>query len=91
MLENLKPHADYQSERGILFNQDCLEIFKLIEENSIDLITTDPPYPTTARGSAGNSGGMLQKEINKMIIIFKSFFNKRFKHNLIISYFLKLK
>ena len=56
---------------GILFNQDCLEIFKLIEENSIDLITTDPPYPTTARGSAGNSGGMLQKEINKKGQVFK--------------------
>lgn len=71
MLENLKLHADYQSEGGVLFNQDCLEIFKLIEENSIDLITTDPPYPTTARGSAGNSGGMLQKEINKKGQVFK--------------------
>jgi len=71
MLENLKPHADYQSEEGVLFNQDCLEIFKLIEENSIDLIATDPPYLTTARGSAGNSGGMLQKEINKKGQVFK--------------------
>lgn len=71
MLENLKSHADYQSEGGILFNKDCLEVFKLIEENSIDLITTDPPYPTTARGSAGNSGGMLQKEINKKGQVFK--------------------
>ena len=51
MLENLKSHADYQSENGVLFNKDCLEVFKLIEENSIDLITTDPPYPTIGRGS----------------------------------------
>jgi len=48
-----------------LINGDCLEIMKTIEDKSIDLIVTDPPYPTTARGSAGNSGGMLQKEINK--------------------------
>lgn len=44
---------------------DCLEELKKIDNNSIDLIITDPPYRTTSRGSAGNSGGMLQKEINK--------------------------
>lgn len=44
---------------------DCLELMKDIPDGSIDLIVTDPPYPTTSRGNAGNSGGMLQKEINK--------------------------
>jgi site-specific DNA-methyltransferase (adenine-specific) len=44
---------------------------KLIEDNSIDLVLTDPPYPTTARGSAGNSGGMLQKDINKKGKVFE--------------------
>ena len=44
---------------------DCLELMKEIPDGSIDLIVTDPPYPTTSRGNAGNSGGMLQKEINK--------------------------
>lgn len=48
-----------------LKNADCLELIKRISDNSIDLIITDPPYLTTSRGSAGNSGGMLQKEINK--------------------------
>lgn len=38
---------------------------KLIPNESIDLIVTDPPYRTTSRGNAGNSGGMLQKDINK--------------------------
>ena len=42
-----------------------------IEDESIDLIVTDPPYPTTSRGSAGNSGGMLQKKINKAGKVFK--------------------
>lgn len=53
-----------------IFNDDCLNIIKKIPSESIDLIATDPPYPTTSRGSAGNSGGMLQKEINKKGIVF---------------------
>lgn len=36
---------------------DCLELMKEIPDESIDLIVTDPPYRTTARGNAGNSGG----------------------------------
>ena len=48
-----------------IYNKDCLDTLKNIPDNSIDLIVTDPPYPTTSRGNAGNSGGMLQKDINK--------------------------
>lgn len=50
----------YDIKRG-----DCLEILKKLPNDSVDLVVTDPPYRTTARGNAGNSGGMLQKEINK--------------------------
>lgn len=49
---------------------DCLELMKNIPDNSIDLIVTDPPYRVTSRGSAGNSGGMLQKKINKQGKVF---------------------
>lgn len=52
-------------ELNKIYNEDCLEGMKLIPDNSVDLIVTDPPYRTTSRGSAGNSGGMLQKDINK--------------------------
>jgi len=31
-----------------LYNGDCLELMKSIEDNSIDAIITDPPYGTTA-------------------------------------------
>ena len=31
-----------------LYQGDCLEIMKEIEDNSVDLILTDPPYGTTA-------------------------------------------
>ena len=48
-----------------VINGNCLDTLKNIPNESIDLIVTDPPYPTTSRGNAGNSGGMLQKDINK--------------------------
>ena len=48
-----------------LINGNCLDTLKNIPNESINLIVTDPPYPTTSRGNAGNSGGMLQKDINK--------------------------
>ena len=47
-----------------LFNGDCLYYLKDIPDGSIDLIVTDPPYKVTARGSKGNTGGMLRKDIN---------------------------
>lgn len=47
-----------------LWHGDCLELMRNIPNDSIDLIATDPPYKTTSRGNAGNSGGMLQKDIN---------------------------
>ena len=51
--------------RAKLICGECVEQLKLLDDNSIDLIVTDPPYKVTSRGSAGNSGGMLQKKINK--------------------------
>ena len=58
---------------GKLINGGCMEYMRTLEDESIDLIVTDPPYPTTSRGHAGNSGGMFQKEINKK--------GKVFEHN----------
>lgn len=48
-----------------LYNRDCMEVMRSLPNEFVDLIVTDVPYRTTARGCAGNSGGMLQKEINK--------------------------
>ncbi len=56
-----------------LFNENCLTALATCQDESIDLIVTDPPYPVTSRGSAGNSGGMLQKDLNKK--------GKVFNHN----------
>lgn len=57
-------------ELNRIYNMDCMEVMKSLPDNSIDLIATDPPYPTMARGSSGNSGGMLQKDINRQGKVF---------------------
>ena len=62
----------YQYENKIkAFNANALDLLKKIKNESIDLICTDVPYPTTSRGNAGNSGGMLRKDINKSGKVFK--------------------
>lgn len=62
-------------DRVKIFNDDVLEIMKLMDNESVDLIVTDPPYRTTSRGWNGNSGGMCKKKE------FKS--GKVFTHNTI--------
>lgn len=40
-----------------LYNADCLDVFKTINDDSIDLIVTDPPYRTITGGK--NNGKIL--------------------------------
>lgn len=56
---------------GVIYNGNCMEVLKETPSESIDLIVTDPPYPTMSRGSSGSSGGMLQKDINRRGKVFK--------------------
>ena len=56
-----------------IINENAIEFMKTLEDESIDLIVTDPPYKVTPKGCAGNSGGMMiTKETMK---------GKIFKHN----------
>lgn len=48
-----------------LIHGNCMETLANIPNESVTLLITDPPYKTTSRGNAGNSGGMLKKDINK--------------------------
>lgn len=48
-----------------------MEILRDTPDESIDLIVTDPPYPTMSRGNSGSSGGMLQKEVNRKGKVFE--------------------
>lgn len=59
------------SKKYKLYEEDFLEIIKNIPSEKIDLIITDPPYKVTARGNAGNSGGMMQKKLAMQGKIFK--------------------
>jgi len=62
---------DILFEINSIYNMDCLEGMRLIDDKSIDLIVTDPPYKVTARGNAGNSGGMMQKKLSMKGKIFE--------------------
>ena len=54
-----------------LHNCSCMEVMKNLPDESIDLIATDPPYRVMARGSSGNAGGMLLKDINRKGKVFE--------------------
>ncbi|MBS5307661.1 site-specific DNA-methyltransferase [Clostridium sp.] len=56
-----------------ILNENSIDVMSKIGDESVDLIITDPPYPTTKRGGTGNSGGMCKKKE------FSS--GKVFKHN----------
>ena len=47
-----------------LLNLNSLDVLKALPNACVDLIVTDPPYRVTSRGNAGNTGGMLKKELN---------------------------
>ncbi|MEE3344644.1 MAG: site-specific DNA-methyltransferase [Bacilli bacterium] len=54
-----------------IHNIDSIQYMKTLTDNSIDCIATDPPYPVTSRGTSGNSGGMMQKDLNKQGKVFE--------------------
>ena len=59
--------------KNIIFNENALDVLDYMIEKgkTVDMIFTDPPYKVTARGNAGNSGGMLQKKINRAGQVFE--------------------
>lgn len=54
-----------------LINDDAIKTLKSLKSECIDLIITDPPYKVTARGNAGNSGGMMKKKLSMQGKIFE--------------------
>ena len=54
-----------------LYNGDAITKLKKIASDSVDLIVTDPPYPITKKGCAGNSGGMMRTDLCKQGKIFE--------------------
>lgn len=60
-------------ELNKIYNIDYRELTKKIEDESIDLIVTDPPYKTTKRGISKNTttGGLVRSELGKQGKIFE--------------------
>lgn len=52
-------------------NGDAIIKLRKIPSESVDLICTDPPYPVTPKGCAGNSGGMMTTDLCKKDKIFE--------------------
>jgi len=45
-----------------LYKGNCLDFLKTLNNESVDLIVTDPPYKVTSYGCSGNAGGMIAKK-----------------------------
>lgn len=60
-------------ELNKIYNINAIEGLKKIPDKSIDLIVTDPPYPTTKRGISKNTttGGLVRSELGRKGKIFK--------------------
>lgn len=54
-----------------LVRGNAIELMAKIKDESIDMVVTDPPYRVTARGNAGNTGGMMQKKLSMQGKIFE--------------------
>ncbi len=56
-----------------IYNKDCMKLLHKIEDRSIDLIVTDPPYPTTKRGisKSTTTGGLVRSELGQKGKIFE--------------------
>lgn len=56
-------------ENITLYHDDCMNVFKNIPDNSIDLVVTDPPYKVISGGKPhkkGQPSGMLSKNDGKI-------------------------
>ena len=58
-------------ETNVIHLGDCVQGLKTLPDECVDLVVSDPPYLLTQRGCSGNSGGMLQKELNKKGKVFE--------------------
>jgi len=65
-----------------IINDDCFKYIKIIEDNSIDLIITDPPYGISFKDNLTNNKKYVKKSIlndGKDDIDFKLFFDESYR------------
>ena len=52
--EKFSPY--YRAENVTLYNEDCFNVLRMIPENSIDMIFSDPPYMLSNNGTTCQNG-----------------------------------
>jgi len=62
-------------ELNKIYNMDCLDGMKQIEDNSIDLVLTDPPYYVPAKHYVHNRKKYSQRKVSDLSIL-EHFFNR---------------
>jgi len=52
------PYKTYENNKILIINFDCLKVMELMEDNSVDLVLTDPPYgiDIAKKGNVGSGG-----------------------------------
>ena len=53
------PNVYYQSDRVVLYNDDCLSLLPSLPANSVDMIFADPPYNLSNGGITCHAGHMM--------------------------------
>ena len=54
-----------------IFNGDCVEFMSTLQDGSVDLVVTDPPYKLTSRGATGTMSGYWTNEDTKKGRVFE--------------------
>ena len=52
----LEPY--FRTQRGVLYNGDCIEVMKQLPKDSVDLVVTSPPYADVKKGVIGVEGNI---------------------------------
>ena len=58
-------------ELNKIYNEDCLVGMRQMNDKSIDLIVTDPPYKLTSRGSSGTMSGYWATDVARKGRVFE--------------------
>lgn len=60
-LNELYKQADYKDKAGMMFNADCLDIMGKMNNETVDLVVTDPPYKTITGGDKAGKNSVRPK------------------------------
>ncbi len=62
----LEDYPHYRYKNGIIYQGDCLEIMSLLEDQSVDLLLTDPPYNISQKEMKIDRSKIQNKKIRRL-------------------------